>query len=320
MSKFNDLRSQNPSWDVNIFDLLKKADPSDTNRYVGFILKCIKINCANPNEILDKMVGGNLSKLQKFHAWHEEGLIEKKDILQYRDWDEFETQYKKAEEKEKMREAEKQVTKIHEDEEWLLLLPKSYEAAKLYGNATKWCITQTSHWNNYKERYYYIYIINKKTNKKFCINKDVRSSKYQAWDAEDKQIDVLDISIPPELYSHIFKELKENNCPVGVDVDDFKLWKTADGVVIKIDDMNTVHLKNTIRLFRTTTDFLTKSKIQYMEKVLEEKTALEESIIKKRKSTKNLSEALAMVKSQKRGLDDLIDDYLGNLDTSAFPF
>jgi hypothetical protein len=271
MSKFDDLRKQNPSWDINLFDLIKAADPSGTNRYVAFILKCIKRRVIEPEKIIEFLMGLENEKLVQFHKWYEEGLIEKKDISQYTNLGDMNAEYTKAEEKAKIREAENQIRKLHEDENWLIMCPQTYEAAKIYGHNTKWCITQHTHWKNYQNKYYYIYIIRKKGDEKYCIHKDITSGKYQLWLSDDSNGDLLNLPIPVELYSVIFKELKENNFPVGKSEGDYTMWKTADGVLMKIDDMTSTHLRNAIAKFEHVTSKDIMMKIRYMKEVLKRK-------------------------------------------------
>ena len=42
MSKIDKLKEQHPELNVSIIDLLSKIDPSDTNKYVEFLIKQIK--------------------------------------------------------------------------------------------------------------------------------------------------------------------------------------------------------------------------------------------------------------------------------------
>jgi hypothetical protein len=68
----------------------------------------------------------------------------------------------------------KDVTKIYEDDTWLMTSPKTHQASCVYGANTKWCVTMRDD-PNYFERYtrgnfYLIFVINKKNNKKWAIN------------------------------------------------------------------------------------------------------------------------------------------------------
>jgi hypothetical protein len=270
MSKFDELRKQNPTWDVNLFDILKAADPSGTHRYAQFLLKCLKRSVVNPENLLAYLTSVSKDKLETFHKWHEEGLVEAKDILTYTP-EEFYRQYENAEKKAKLRDAQNQVKRLHEDDNWLIISPLTFEAGQVYGQATRWCITQQRHWDNYKDKYFYIFVINKKNNDKYAINKDTSNGKFQIWNSADTEIDMLKLPIPNDLYSVIIKELKEHDTPVGVDPNEEKLWKTSDGVVIPIDEMSTAHIENTIKKFKGVPPASLQSKFKYMKLVLKQR-------------------------------------------------
>lgn len=68
-------------------------------------------------------------------------------------------------------EMKKQIEKIFEDSEWLLLTPKTEDAAKYYGKNTRWCTAAEK--NNYFNSY------NKDGPLYILINKKVPSEKYQ---------------------------------------------------------------------------------------------------------------------------------------------
>jgi hypothetical protein len=306
MSKFDDLRKQNPSWDVSLLDLIKQADPSDSNRYVAFLLKCIKKNILEPDKVISSLSGISNERLKQFHEWHLQDMIEKKDILQYPNNLEFDIQYNLAEEKAKMKAAESEVKKIHEDDEWLILLPQSYEAAALYGRKTKWCITQRTHWDSYKNKHFFIYIINKKNDKeKYCVSREFHSRefRYKVWIAADTETDIIQLPIPPELYACIFKELKENKWPVGFQTEDIKMWTTADGTTVKIDDMTISHLGNTIRKFQfSRSEPLLAARLEYMKEILAKKQAsrIEREVFVQKKTVGDDKQAVILAAMMKK--------------------
>lgn len=215
MSRFDKLKEQNPKWDVSILDLIKQADPSDSNRYIGFLLKCLKNEVVSPERLLDKIfMGRTTTSLQKFHEYYEQGLISKKDINTYSDLNEINEGLREAEQKIKEREAEKQVIKLHEDDDWVILKPLTYESARSYGKGTKWCITERQHWERYVDTYFFIYIISKKrSSNKFCISKDCSNFSYglstlKGWLSDDTEENPMFFDIPPELFPVIVKDLK----------------------------------------------------------------------------------------------------------------
>jgi hypothetical protein len=66
--------------------------------------------------------------------------------------------------KEKEKKAKKEIDRIYEDDNWLIIKPKSYESSCYYGAGTKWCTAskQTpAHFENYSEKGVLYYIIKK---------------------------------------------------------------------------------------------------------------------------------------------------------------
>lgn len=333
MSRFDNLKKQNPEWDVTVLDLIKKIDPSNTNRYVEFLFKCLKKKLNSPEGILALIDAKIIETLKKFHEYYERGLIDEKDISQYEDWTVLKKNYQEAEEKEKLKEAEKQITILHEDDEWLIMRPESYEAATIYGKGTKWCITQKTHWKDYKTRYFFIYIINKKSKVKYCISKDITTNKHQAWLDNDTSIDILNLEIPYQHFSVIIKELKENKNAVE-DTQEHKMWKTANGRIMKIDDMDSVHIRNAIRLFKSRgyLSTLARRQISYMEEVLvrrekdtvrdeQQTTELIDKLIRATKSfaeTNGITNDLLEAKEPTNRLQELIIDKIEKNDKATF--
>ena len=112
-----------------------------------------------------------------------------------------------------LKELEKQVKKLYEDSEWMVLTPLSFEASKVYGMGTKWCTTQERHWNDYISNYKLIYIINKLNNDKFAVSRDKRSdSKIQAWLSDDKETSPFMIPLPSNIMSIITEEVRKKEC------------------------------------------------------------------------------------------------------------
>ena len=101
--------------------------------------------------------------------------LEQKDINQY----DYET-LGKALAMKKLKSQEKKlakdVTKIYEDDEWLIVSPKTHQASCAYGAHTKWCVTQRDddhYFKNYTQgNAYLMFVINKKDNDKWAINTD----------------------------------------------------------------------------------------------------------------------------------------------------
>ena len=92
----------------------------------------------------------------------------------------------------------------------MVLIPLSYEAAKLYGTNTKWCVTQERYWNDYIDDYKIIYVINRSTNDKYAISRDKTDDKdLKAWLADDTETSPLLLSLPQEIWSIVIPELQK---------------------------------------------------------------------------------------------------------------
>jgi len=116
----------------------------------------------------------------------------------------------KDQEKEAYNKAAKDVEKVYESDEWLILIPKTKEASCLYGKDTRWC-TAAENSHNYFDSYnrkgpLYIFI-EKETQAKWQFH----FQEEQYMDAEDSQIDLVEfINDNPEL-KDIILDLAEKN-------------------------------------------------------------------------------------------------------------
>jgi len=101
--------------------------------------------------------------------------LEKKDINQY-NYDELVKVLAIKKLKSQEKSLAKDVTKIYEDDEWLIVSPKTHQASCAYGAHTKWCVTQRDddhYFKNYTQgNSYLMFVINKKDNDKWAINTD----------------------------------------------------------------------------------------------------------------------------------------------------
>jgi len=67
-------------------------------------------------------------------------------------------------------EIKKEIRKIFEDDKWLILVPKSLAASKLYGMDTKWCTTTSQYFKQYTTNASLYYIIDKSHGSKFGLS------------------------------------------------------------------------------------------------------------------------------------------------------
>lgn len=201
MNKIDRLTNEHPELSVNLISLLRNFDPSDSGKFLPFLIKrCVEaiqarneeyqmdsestqiINVlapeANPIEkqllyylfmILDR---NKLSVLWEFNNHLNAKRIEENDVTKYKSWADIYNGVMLAEMKIKEKELQKQVQILFDNGEWLILKPLSFKASLTYGSGTKWCTTSRTNPNyfyQYCARGTLVYIINRKTNYKFAM-------------------------------------------------------------------------------------------------------------------------------------------------------
>ena len=226
MSRLDKLKEQHPDLNVSIIDIISYLDPTDSYKYLDFVIKNFKRDneyySPNKEEFMGYMGvflfgSGEIETLNEFERHSREGRIKNKDISQYTNFLELYEVVKKAEEIENRKKLEKEVIKIYEDDTWFIITPLSFESSKTYGSNTKWCVTQEKYWVNYLSTHRLIYVINKDTGLKVAFSRNfkldpsrrTRNNEIQAWNEQDHEIDPMSISeIPDELFLVIKKELQ----------------------------------------------------------------------------------------------------------------
>lgn len=209
MSKIETLKRQNPDLNVNLIDFIAQVDPSNTNKYLSFLIKMLKENSSNSNlNILQHIFGeDNIVALKKFEEHSVANRIKNKDIGLYTSFKQIKDEVAEADEIVRLKEIEKQTKVLFTSNEWLMLIPLSFEASKVYGANTRWCTTQKQHWDRYISRYKLIYIINKTKNEKWAISISKDLKEIQGWLANDDEVSPLGIPIPSNLYEIIHQEI-----------------------------------------------------------------------------------------------------------------
>ena len=122
-------------------------------------------------------------------------------------------------EKEVKEVTEKDVTKLYEDDEWVLVHPKTYFAACKYGKNTKWCTTMNS--STFKDYPGLLIIINKKTNEKYQT--DANSGMFN--DALDRNLTFLHQKETLDLYKRFPIEIKKILFDKGINTDQKAIYQ-----------------------------------------------------------------------------------------------
>lgn len=108
--------------------------------------------------------------------------------------------------KEKEKEAKSQVEKLYEDDDYLVLKPKTYEASCYYGAGTTWCTASKDsreHFRKYSSRGNLYYFIQKKTGEKYALF--IEGSSKEIYNSADKRVnnDVLLEKFPLEITENL---------------------------------------------------------------------------------------------------------------------
>jgi hypothetical protein len=120
----------------------------------------------------------------------------------------------------------KQVQKLYETDEWLLVKPLSYQASLKYGASTKWCTASkdnAEYYFRYSKRGILIYSINKKTGNKVAGFKSVDENsepETSFWNITDQRIDSMDSGLPSDvldIFRNEFSNTKQTNWDILTD-------------------------------------------------------------------------------------------------------
>lgn len=207
MARIKDLKEQNPSYKIDVIDVLASMDPTKSNKYLPFMIKCTAdwvewINNELKNETFKEM----FEVIKDFEDLSQRNLLENKDIYAYESNQDIIEAVKVAKEKITRSEVKKKETEVlYEDNRWLIVYPLSTRSSNLYGKGTKWCVSSED--NNYG-KYYKQYTENGCL--VFVIDKTVKETEYRSndfakvafhndrkkndgitlWDIKDKQMGV----------------------------------------------------------------------------------------------------------------------------------
>ena len=254
MGKIDELKKQNPNFNINIIDIIN--DIYGKSKYTEMVINLIKnkynkrnndnnysdiyrelvrefnvspdklitknyFDLINMIKVLNEYVGYNESKtIEKFIELNEKNLITQKDLTTYKTIEELELQISLSDLKIVDKELEKQVLKLMETDEWLVLKPLSYQASVKYGSGTKWCTAsknESDYYFRYSKRGILIYCINKKTGDKVAGFKNIDLSyekETSFWTIIDLRTDSIDCDLPEDVMNIIkedFKNTKKTN-------------------------------------------------------------------------------------------------------------
>jgi hypothetical protein len=217
MSRIDKLKEQHPELNITVIDMLARVDPTDSYKYTEFLIKELKQSIKDDG-IIDialnlgiELIGNdNVVTLNEFEQHVKANRIQNKDISQYKSFEQIKEQVRIAEEIVRQKELEKQVEKLFEDDEYLVLIPLTKESNQTYGSKTKWCTTMdyNGYWEKYSENYKFIFVLNKQTGEKIAISKGIYANEgVKVWDQRDNDISIFDTGLPSNIYEVVSKSL-----------------------------------------------------------------------------------------------------------------
>jgi hypothetical protein len=255
MSRIDDIKKQNPELDISLIDLISTADPSTTNKYISFLINYLKNGgdkSLSPDEIkkliLSAIYGKNIELLKRFEDHCQSNRIKNKDISKFKKFSDFKEQVLEADEVLRVKNMEKQIIKLFESSEYLVLIPLSYEASRNYGANTKWCVTNEDSWSEYFGEYRLIYVINKKTNVKHAVSLQYDDREdIKCFNQEDDETDFIRMPIPNEVFSVIRTELMKGAYQTEFETLGAEVIVTAERGVVLIENATSEELRQFLR-------------------------------------------------------------------------
>ena len=242
MSKLDSIKQQFPELSISVIDVLARLDKTKTLKYLPVFCKAAREARAVAkwneyekedvkNALQDKFhielteeeandwkyvqslyfIADNINRDiydvgYEFMDYMERGLIDNKDVLKYTSIDDMRGATSVASLKLQSKELEKQVVKVYEDDEWVVVRPLTFEASSKYGAGTKWCTTyqnEKQYFARYWKRGILCYFINKINGVKWGLFKNLDENhemELSWWNAADKRVDFLEINFSEKMY------------------------------------------------------------------------------------------------------------------------
>jgi len=251
MSRIEQLKKQNPSYTIEIIDIINnlfdkvkytelsvnliKTKRQGYSRSSEDIINEMEVEYGQDREILTsksyeeltnifRVLGDyfgyhDFNTIKKFIELNERNLIKENDLSKFKSFEDLELQVSLAELKLIDKDLEKQVIKLYETDEWLVLKPMSFLASRKYGSNTKWCTTQENnpdYYLRYSRRGILIYCMNKVTGEKVAAFKNIDTSydrETSFWNMIDNRIDSIESGLPVEVMDVIKNEFTKTTKP-----------------------------------------------------------------------------------------------------------
>lgn len=244
------IKKENDDLSISVIDSLGLFDISSTKKYTQFLIKMLNLrlnehlisvqdsyekNVEKIDDVLplvnkqnllvrtlftDYFGYRNINDFIEFCELMDRGLVDEKDISKYDSWDMMQQEMYKAKNKKYLKNAKKEIKVVYEDEEYLMLKPLTHASSCAYGYNAKWCtsmVNEKEYFYNHSRDGILIYVLNKKTNKKFGFfnrfdrHYEEEQKAFRIFNQEDKEIDSIQTGIPSNLLNVLVMELDTTN-------------------------------------------------------------------------------------------------------------
>jgi hypothetical protein len=185
MAKIDDLKLKYGANDRTANALLK-LDETKTLKYLDWLFKMKHIKSVDGVYTLNKnFPSTSYSDVKKMLEWLEFNTNNPKVSSVYKDINSFKTIESFMETigilmtQPTKKDVKSDVIRLFEDDNFLVIIPKTYESSKIYGMGTKWCTTNKNYFKNYTDNGFLVYVTIKPLNRKLGIpinTKGVRSA------------------------------------------------------------------------------------------------------------------------------------------------
>lgn len=175
------------------------------HKYTDFLLRTI-----DPNTDIVWWIEYGVKQIENFDKYQKN--LQKKDINQYRSIEDVADALTPFLEKAKEKELSKQIHKIFEDDQFIVLRPLTEESSCKYGSNTRWCVTQkeTGYFQKYTQGSQKLYFIINKQNStdelysKVAIHFDEEGNMIY-YDSQDRQLSPKEKNV----FNYAFKNIIE---------------------------------------------------------------------------------------------------------------
>jgi hypothetical protein len=163
---------------IDFIELANNIDNSKTKKYTEHLIRFTKNLIGDFEETIINEMGYMLNNLKKFDELATNGMIENPDLYSYNNFSSIKQSINEASLSKSIGKAKKEIKILYEDDNYMLFLPLSYDAASVYGRGTKWCITQSEYFYRYTDKGILAYFIEKGINRKIAFYYDMDISYY----------------------------------------------------------------------------------------------------------------------------------------------